>query len=297
MKKILFILFSCYSFSAMAMDTVTVNTVEQLLDSIQSNRLILVEPGIYDLSESLHFSQLNKSESLLDEPLGPNTFYTSDVGVIVNQVKNMTISGLGETMELSQFITGLESDNVLSFSGCSNIKLVNLTLQYDPTKSGNRKGGALYLNQCSNIKAENVKMARGEVGLSIVRSKGIEINQGLITECSSGTVWLIESWSVKVLESTIEGNRACASMWKMVRCTDVKIRGNTFLNNRKKESRKCANGKMFAVSRCEILVIKGNTIKGNDFQYLGDSETVRKIQSDNFMKRNKFVAMIAPLKK
>ena len=297
MKKILSALVVCLSFTTTAMDTVTVNTVQQLVDSIQSNRLILLEPGVYDLSSAPQLEQVDLTDSPLNIPITDHLVYSADIGIIVNQVKNLTMRGLGETRHLNELITGIETDCVLSFSGCSNIKLVNLTVQYDPAKSGNRKGGSWLFSQCTDVHIENNALARGDVGLEVLRSKNVVVTNSTVSECSSGTVQLRESWSVHFSNCTFNNNRACHSMWSMNRCTDVRIENNIFTGNERKGSRKCDTGKMFSVSRCEMLVIKGNTIKGNDFQYLGDSETVRQITADNLVKRNKFTAMVPPQRK
>jgi len=282
------------SFTTSAMDTVTVHTAEQLIDSIQSNRLILLEPGVYDVSLAPQISKLNLEKELRDAPVTESLLYSSGVGIVFNQVKNVTIKGLGETPDLNQLVTGNPNDYVFAFLGCVNIRLVNLEAQYDVNKSGKRKAGSWLFNQCNGVDIENNKLTRGVVGITARRSKNITVTNSSISECSSGIVDLKDSWSVKFGNCIFQNNWACQSMWTMSRCTDVAVEDCIFTENKRKESRSCNHGKMFTISRCEMVVFKGNTIKGNNCPYLGDSETVKLITANNVMKRNKFIAMVPP---
>ena len=294
MKNILSALLVCLSFTTSAMDTVSVNTVQQLIDSIQSDRLILLQPGVYDVSSILQLSEVDIEANQQNVLLTKALFYSSGMGIVVKQVKNLTIQGTGETHELNELITTMENDFVLSFFGCSNIRLLNLTAQYDRTKEGSRKGGSWFINQCTGVKIERNLLARGNVGLKVSRSKNISMINSIISECSSGVVELQESWSIRFDNCKFNKNRACHAVWSMKRCTDVQIENSVFEENERKSSSRCNSGKMFSVSRCEMVVIKGNSIKSNDLQYLGDSETVRQITSKNVIKRNKFIAMVPP---
>jgi parallel beta-helix repeat protein len=294
MRKIICALVIGLSFTTSAMDTVTVHTAEQLIDSIQSNRLILLEPGIYDVSLAPQLSKLALDKDLKDVSVTESLLYTSGVGIVFNQVKNVTIKGLGETPDLNKLVTGNPNDYVFAFLGCVNIRLVNLEAQYDVNKGGKRKAGSWLFSQCNGVDIENNRMTRGLVGITAKRSKNITVTNSTITECSSGIVNFKDSWSVKFGNCTFQDNWACQSMWTMSRCTDVAVENCVFTENKRKDSRNCNNGKMFTISRCEMVVFSGNTIKGNHCPYLGDSETVKLITANNVMKRNKFIAMVPP---
>lgn len=296
MKIILLLLVLCQCLESLAMDTVTVNSAQQFIDSIQSDRLILLQPGIYNLSTVSQLETVDFSKKSTDMPLTPNVAFTTGEGIIIKQVNNLKIVGLGDKPVDCVIQTGNLSDDVLTFLGCTKVHIDNLEAMHDPSVQGNCQGGIVTINQCTGIAMDNSLLSGvAAVGLRIFRSKNISFTNSSVSGCSELTVDLKDSWTLKITNCLFENNRICSVLWSMIRCTDVLVENNTFADNIQRDSRNCQNSKLFTVLRCEMTNFSGNTIRGNECTYFGDSEAVRMIEPSSVLKRNKFDSMTLPV--
>ena len=296
MKNVLLLVLLCQFFGSLAMDTVTVNSAQQFIDSVQSDRLIFLQPGIYNLSTITQLETIDLSKKNTDLPLTSSVAFTTGDGVIIKQVNNLKIVGLGEKPEDCVIQTSNLSDDALIFLGCTNINLKNIKATHDPEMEGSSQGGIITINQCEGVQMDNnVFSGKAAVGLRIFRSKNITITNTTVTGCSELTVDFKDSWTLKLNNCLFEENRICSVFWSMIRCTDVKVENCTFADNIQRVSRNCQNSKLFTVLRCEMVSFSGNSSRGNECNYFGDSEAVRIIEPTNAFKRNKFDSMTIPV--
>jgi len=290
MRVLLFIFCIGLHSTIHAMDTVRVQTVIQFFDSIQSDRLILIEPGVYDVTNHPLLQTLDQSRVYKDLQLGQNVRYSSEEGVTVYMVKNIRIEGLGSSPSATVFTSSFLGDEVLTLLGCEKIQLENIQLTHSADAPGAIKGGLLKISQSTDVSVKNCELiGRASVGLTSWRSKDIQVNTTLISACSYGIVDLRDSWTLRFETCTFKENKACQFFWLMSGCTDVQIRDSEFNENIKRGTRSCENSGLFSFTRCEMVLFENNSIKGNECDYMGDREVVRIVNSTNELKRNKFV--------
>jgi hypothetical protein len=272
-----------------AMDTVRVNSVIQLVDSLRSDCHFIIEPGKYSLSQHPGIRDLSPEQEHKDVVLGSHVRYSSGEGLTFYLLKNVRIEGGGSAASETVLETVRMSDEVLTLLGCENVTLKNLRFTHDPTGEGNIKGGLLKVSQSNSIRMEACELiGRASVGLSTWRSKKIDIENSRVENCSYGICDLRDSWTVRVNGCTFASNKSCQQMWLMSGCTDVKILANTFMDNVQRESKSCEGCHMFKFSRCEIVSIENNVLKGNECEFLGNGEVNRLMTPSNDIKKNKF---------
>ncbi|OFZ15324.1 MAG: hypothetical protein A3D92_21325 [Bacteroidetes bacterium RIFCSPHIGHO2_02_FULL_44_7] len=273
-----------------AMDTVRVQTVIQFFDSLQSDRLILLEPGIYDFTKHLQLETLDQSRVHKDLVLGPNIRYSSEDGVTLYMAKNIRIVGMGSNPSSTIFTSSFLGDEVLTLLGCQHIRIENIQLTHSADASGTIKGGLLKVSQSTDVNVKNCELlGRASVGLTSWRSKDLHIHSTLISACSYGIVDLKDSWTLRFEACIFKENKACQYFWLMSGCTDVQIQTCEFNDNIKRGNRNCEDSRLFSFARCEMVLFENNSIKGNECDYMGDREVMRIANSTNELKRNKFV--------
>ncbi len=294
MRGFCFLLLLTLPWISVAMDTVRVNSVVQLLDSIQSDRLLIIEPGQYSFSDAPVYSALDKSKVHKDVPFATNVRYSSGEGVTLYMIKNVIIRGGGEGADATILQTSDMDDGVLTVLGCENVHLENLSMTHDPSAPGSPEGGIFKISQSTSVSMKDCSLyGRGGVGLTTWRSKGITVTGTTISHCSYGIVDMRDCWTIRFKNCHFTENKACQALWYMSGCTDVKVEGCEYLDNHKRQSRNCVSGRLFTLSRCEMVSFSGNVVRGNECDYLGDAESVRLINSTNELKRNKFVQLSA----
>lgn len=275
-----------------AMDTVRVHTVQQFFDSVQSDRLVLIEPGTYDFTEHPLLKVLDQSRVHKDLLLAPNVRYTSEEGVTLYMVKNIRIVGAGSEPGATIFVSPFLTDEVLTLLGCQQIQLENLRLTHSVDAPGAIKRGLLKVSQSTEVHLKKCELlGRASVGLTAWRSKDIHVESTIISSCSYGIVDLRDSWTLRFNACTFKENKACQVFWLMSGCTDVQVKGCDFNENIKRDSRGCESSRLFSLTRCEMVLIENNTIRGNECDFMGESEAVRIVNSTNELKRNKFASL------
>lgn len=275
-----------------AMDTVRVQNVQQLFDSIQSDRLVLIEPGIYDFTNHHLLQTLDQSRVHKDLVLAPNVHYTSEEGVTVYKVKNIRFVGLGVSPSATIFVSSFLSDEVLTVLGCQQVQLENVQLTHNADAAGSIKGGLLKISQSTDVRVKNCELVgRASVGLTLWRSKDVYLNSAVVSTCSYGIADLRDSWTIRIEACQFKENKGCQHMWYMSGCTDVQISGCLFTDNVKRASSNCESCKMFSFVRSEMISMMNNILKGNACDYLGNSEAARVLGSTNDIKKNKFESL------
>ena len=158
----------CYSTLLGAGTIVYVSTAKELLESIGSNKTIVLTTSSYNLSNVTSFSNsfVRKSE------------YTSGYEII--NVENMIITG-----EASIVINDRYAD-VLLFDNCKNIELIGLTVGHTQINSTYKcDGSVVRLQNCNNITITSCNLfGCGAVGLNVWDSTGILLRDSNVYDCN-----------------------------------------------------------------------------------------------------------------
>ncbi|MBA1336680.1 MAG: hypothetical protein HPY66_3115 [Firmicutes bacterium] len=104
---------------------IEVGTVQEFYEAIGPDREIVLQPGVYLLSELKDEKETNP-HVLLFNRLG-------DVELTIQGVENLSIAGLGE--KPVEFLSQPRNANIMVFNEVKGIKLSNLRIGHSPEKS------------------------------------------------------------------------------------------------------------------------------------------------------------------
>ena len=169
-------------------NVVVVHNADELLAALDSNTVIVLEQGVYNLTFANSYGQNTEHYSW------------SEVGdgleLHLRNLENLTISG-GETAEEVSLVTEPRYANVLYFDGCENISLSGLTVGHTP-EEGYCTGGVLKLSGCDNVRIENCFLyGCGTVGIQAENCRKVFARGTTVKECSYGAVWAENSFDLR----------------------------------------------------------------------------------------------------
>ncbi len=209
----------------LGMETVTVETVEEFLDSIGPHKVIKLSPGTYRLDELPSGYKGNEYVRIQEERQG-NRFGGKEI--VIRDVENLWIEGLGN--ERVNVVTADQEANVLTFENASYVFIDNLCLGHLPKKGGCYGGVAVFINS-AKIRIENTELfGCGINGLELCNTEDVLFTRSVITDCSSGILFLSNSSRVCFEYSSFKENRGTAFV-NINNCSDVIFRGCSFENN------------------------------------------------------------------
>jgi hypothetical protein len=209
----------------LGMETVTVDTVEDFLDSIGPDKIIELNPGTYRLDKLPDDYKGNEYVRIRDERQG-NRFGGREV--VIHDVENLWIDGLGD--ERVNVVTGDQHANVLTFENSSYIFIDNLRLGHWPKKGGCSGGVAVFLNS-GGIKLTNTELfGCGINGLELYNTGNVLFTRSVITDCSLSIMFLSNSAGIRFENSFFKENRG-TTLVNINGCSDVVFRECSFENN------------------------------------------------------------------
>ena len=134
------------------MDTVYVSTTDELRAAIQSDRTIILNPGVYDLDwEALW----------------------------ITEVDNLTIRGNGSV----ELVNNDRDDEIVSFWNCNNIIFENIKAGHGNSTNGCTRG-VITIDGCTNVEINNCDIyGCGYEGIVSVSSE-ITVSNTTIRDCS-----------------------------------------------------------------------------------------------------------------
>lgn len=210
-----------------------VSTVSKLLNAIGSNRVILVEPGTYDLGSPGVMSSLPAGGSLRARRVHDG------LELEIRGVKNLTIRAAKPT--ISGKIHGAWDSRprilarpryafVLRFVSCSKITLDNLVLGH--TMAGYCRGGVLAAERSSDIQVKASELfGSGTVGVDLKKVAGFAMDRSVIRDCTYGIANVEKSVKVRFFDTRLEGNRKF-DLVELRKSPGVRFTRCTFKRNR-----------------------------------------------------------------
>lgn len=289
MRTLLLLVYLTVNLIVSAADTVIVSNVQQLIDSIQSNRVLILESGEYHLNEYPAFNGAVIASKGNEIPLASNVSYSNGEGITIRSVENLTIKGKDGNKELVHIVGSVLEDYVFTVFNSSAISFVDISLTHDESVNGTISGGLIKIQQSNSIRVSNCDLlGRASNGVFCWRSKDIVLSNCTIQNCSYGIVDLRDSWTIKFNDCSFVNNKTCQNAWYMSGCIDVKVINSSFEDNHSRESHICERTKMFSFVRCQSVEFMNNQMKGNEFNYLGEPETIQIVSLNSDLKKNKF---------
>ncbi len=162
-----------------------VSTVDEFLAALGSERTIILDAEIYDLSTASDYGSPGGTYYFWKESYdGPE--------LVITDVHDLTIDVNKETSPASQAalhhtITAMPRyANVLSFQYCDDIALLNFTAGHTE-EPGECSGGVLYFQNCSTVSVAGCRLyGCGILGIDTSNCSSISIDGTEIYDCSQG---------------------------------------------------------------------------------------------------------------
>lgn len=223
---------------AQAPDIVRVSTAEEFLNSIGSNRIIIIEEGA-----RLNLSELIMKDSFLSEKgrvMGviPQDWESADDPMLISEwvvdgnqltlfnIKNLTISAENYAHIEVDFAYAF----VLNFLKCENIRLENLILGH--TVEGFCEGGVVGTTACNNITIVGCDLyGCGTYGLCAYRTSDIIMENSIIRDCSYGILQLFSCDNVLFSDCRFYRNREFTMVEVDSGCSNVLFKESVFSEN------------------------------------------------------------------
>lgn len=169
---------------------VSVSSAEELLNSIESNKKIILSPGIYNISAVSDVQNL----CVQKQEYWDNTFLGA---YTIKNVENMTIEGDAE------IVIDDKMGDVLRFENCNDVTLRGLTIGHTTSYEEYQCEGAVTrFLECNNITIDNCNLfGCGAFGVLASSTPNIMISGSKIYDCSYTGIWLTD-YSTAVVEKT-----------------------------------------------------------------------------------------------
>ena len=158
--------------------TVAVSTVNELLSAIAPNAVIVLREGEYDLSAAADYGTENLTGWYRWE------LVYGGCGLVIENVPGLRLIGQGAVSLLAQ----PRYAEVLTFRGCWDLSLENLTLGHT-TAPGGCSAGVLNLADCDNVSVTGCRLfGCGSMGVTAFNCRAVSVRESRIDSCSDGAV-------------------------------------------------------------------------------------------------------------
>jgi len=172
---------------AAAPKTVRVETVAQLVATIDSKVVIELEPGDYDLREVWKVPRKNTKKVRMDKVHDGHE-------LVLSGIVGLTIRGIGK--KRSRIITPSSYATVLTLNNCDRITLENLAFGHWP-EPGWCAGRVMRIFRTREVQMTNCDLfGSGTIGIDIERSTGVGVRRSTLRDCSD---WLVRAFYSKKL--------------------------------------------------------------------------------------------------
>lgn len=181
---------------------VMVETAQEFVNAIGSNKRILLKPGVYNLSE---VEQINK----IDNSVTWNTVYDGKE-LNIQSVHDLTIEGMDSgKVEIK---VSPRYANIMKFTNVSNITIKNIIAGHTPAPY-ECNAGVLNFNNSSDISIMNSELyGCGSIGLDLDNVKRLNASNCKIDHCSLRAIQIYNSEAIKFTESKIVNHEAYSNI-------------------------------------------------------------------------------------
>lgn len=165
--------------------TVRVETVDELLAALGSDRTIRLAEGEYDLSTASDYGSGGGACYAWEESYdGPE--------LVIFNVTGLTIEAEGSDPAATVIRATPRYANVLRFVDCDSLELKGFTAGHT-TEPGSCSGGVVYLEDCREVSLDACRLyGCGVLGIQAMRCTGFRVRDCEIYECSYGAVEMDE---------------------------------------------------------------------------------------------------------
>lgn len=245
---------------------VAVSTVDELLSAIAPNTTVVLRQGDYDLSSAADYGQ--------EETRGYYSWILVPGGctLCVQNVDGLQLLGQGEVSLLAR----PRYAEVLSFSGCADLRLEGLTLGHTQ-EPGVCAAGVLNCSSCDNVNVEACRLfGCGSVGLTASGCRSLILQSCRIDGCSSGAVMAYNSRDLRFIDCELcdNGQGKESAGYELItadRCRDLALVNCEISGNRMQRVLRSSWCDRTSLLGCKV---EGNRVLDAVFQFEGKSAVV-----------------------
>lgn len=238
-------------------ETVEVSTAKEFLENIKSNTTIILNEGVYNLSEVDKVD--NKSVFKLEVFDGYEYNISSVSGLEIKAADNAEVTIVVEPRYA----------NVLRFSNCEDITLSNIIAGHT-VNQGDCTGGVIMLDKTTNTSIKDCKFyGCGTFGLIGYYGTDIQVSDTEIYECTYGAVDMTACKNAE-FNSCIFRDCNGFSLFALSNCNDIHVADSGIKNN--------GNGTEFdsliSGSSSDDIVFSNCTFENNKYQEFTDDANI-----------------------
>ena len=176
--------------------SITVFTVEQLLDAIAPGQDIVLAEGVYNISD-FYNAEFDATGA---DPRGSFWYFDWNALTLL-YVNDLTIRAMeGKSVEL---VTEDAYADVLKLYGCENTVIEGLTMGH-AVEPGHCSGAVLEFNYCRNVQLRGLDLyGCGTYGITADNTVGLTAENSIIRECSYGIMHLYACSGVRFHKCTM----------------------------------------------------------------------------------------------
>lgn len=201
-----------------------VQTTEQLLAAIGSNRIIELRPGVtYRLDQA---TPVHGAGYRWEKVSGGHE-------LMLFNCSALTLRGgaAPEGAERAHVVTRFSEAYVLRITECDGITIENLKLGHDPF-TGSCLGGVVALSNCENIRIQKSLLdGCGSEGLTLDRVRGLTFSRSIIEGCSFGILSAKHCRDLTFTDSVFRKNFIEEYAFRLVNTRPVVFEGCEVLDN------------------------------------------------------------------
>ena len=214
---------------------VHVSTVDEFLKALAPDTEIILDAEFYDLSTATGYETTNGTYYRWEEVF-------DGVQLTSQNLSNLTIRAEGEDVKAHTVSARPRHAHVINFENCSNIMVEGFTAGHT-FEPGSCAGGVIGFNNCEDVLVNNCGLyGCGVVGIWGANTKGVQVTNSDIYECSWGGVY-------------------------MMFCKDVTFNGNTIRDLGEEFMGQWSDGTPFMLHDTTGITINGEAMRDN---YIGD---------------------------
>lgn len=214
---------------------VHVSTVDEFLKALAPDTEIILDAEFYDLSTATGYGTQNSTYYRWEEVF-------DGVQLTIQNLSNLTIRAEGDDVKAHTVSARPRYAHVINFENCSNIMVEGFTSGHT-IEPGSCCGGVIGFYNCEDVLVNNCGLyGCGVVGVWAENTKGVQVTNSDIYECSWGGVY-------------------------MMFCKDVTFNGNTIRDLGEEFMGQWSDGTPFMLHDTTGITINGEKMRDN---YIGD---------------------------
>ena len=214
---------------------VHVSTVDEFLKALAPDTEIILDAEFYDLSTATGYGTQGGTYYRWEEVF-------DGVQLTIQNLSNLTIRAESDDVKAHTVSARPRYAHVINFENCSNIMVEGFTAGHT-FEPGSCAGGVIGFNNCEDVLVNNCGLyGCGVVGIWGANTKGVQVTNSDIYECSWGGVY-------------------------MMFCKDVTFNGNTIRDLGEEFMGQWSDGTPFMLHDTTGITINGEEMRDN---YIGD---------------------------